>query len=105
MPSSQIDDRETAHSERHAIFDQRALIIRTAMPDGEAHTLENPGTLLGITRALLVPQINESSNTTHLFLSPTNKTYMTNRTDLQRSYCCLVFRAGIKSNAVCLISQ
>ena len=42
----QIDDREPPHPQRDAVLEQRAGIVRTAIPDDLAHVAQSVGPLV-----------------------------------------------------------
>src|SRR5205085_1985905 len=41
MPAGKINDAETAHAQAHAVFDENAFVIRTAMHDRLAHAMDD----------------------------------------------------------------
>src|SRR5450432_4115155 len=65
VSARQIDDRKPAHTQRHAVLEHRAIVVRPPMADHVAHVLKDAGTVFPRAHRARVPKVNESCDAAH----------------------------------------
>src|SRR6267142_2950328 len=65
VATGKVDNRQTPHSQRHPVLNERPGVVWSAIPDDLAHFLKDACAVLPITNVFRVPEIDKSGDATH----------------------------------------
>src|ERR1700730_9424211 len=65
VATGKVDNRQSPHSQRHPVLNERPGVVWSAISDDLAHVLKDASTVLAITNVLRVPEIDKSGDATH----------------------------------------